>query len=253
MNTKRLEGKTAIVTGAAQGIGRVYALALAREGANVCVSDVADTQATVDEIRASGGQAMGLRCDVTDAASVDAMIAAACEGFGGVDIVVNNAALFAQLKMRPFTEIDAAEWDRVMAVNVRGTWQVIKSSLPAMAACGGGSIVNIASATVFKGSPYLAHYVASKGAVVALTRALAREAAASRVRINAIAPGLVLSEGVQENAGWMESHSAIVASRAIKRDSRPEDMVGALLYLASDDSAFVTGQTLVVDGGSVMH
>ncbi|GAA4335890.1 SDR family oxidoreductase [Pigmentiphaga soli] len=252
-NSKRLHGKTAVVTGGAQGIGRVYALALAQAGAGVCVSDVAATDDTVEAIRAAGGQAIGVRCDVTDPDSVETMVAATQQRFGRLDVVVNNAALFAQLKMQPFTRIDPAEWDRVMAVNVRGSWQVAKSALPYMAASGGGSIVNISSATVFKGSPFLAHYVASKGAIVALTRSLAREAAEAKVRVNAIAPGLVMSEGVQEHADWQQSSAAIVASRAIRRDSRPEDMVGALLYLASDDSAFVTGQTLVVDGGVVMH
>lgn len=249
----RMAGKVVIVTGAAQGIGRTYALAMAREGARVCVSDVLEPGETVNALREQGAEAIGSRCDVTDQASVDAMVAAALQAFGRIDVLVNNAALFATLRMRPFLELEADEWDRVMTVNVRGTWQVIKAVVPSMRANGGGSVINIASATVFKGSPMLAHYVASKGAVVALTRALAREVGDAHIRINALAPGLVMSEGVQDNAGWLESKNAIVASRAIKRDSQPQDMVGALLYLASDDSDFVTGQTLVVDGGSVMH
>jgi NAD(P)-dependent dehydrogenase (short-subunit alcohol dehydrogenase family) len=249
----RLADKVVIVTGAAQGIGRTYALAMAQQGARVCVSDIVAPDETVEALRAHGAEVIGLRCDVTDQASVDAMVAAALKAFSRIDVLVNNAALFANLKMRSFLELDPMEWDRVMTVNVRGTWQVTKAVVPSMRASGGGSIINIASATVFKGSPMLAHYVASKGAVVALTRSLAREVGDANIRINALAPGLVMSEGVQDNAGWIESSKAIVASRAIKRDSQPEDMVGALLYLASDDSAFVTGQTLVVDGGSVMH
>jgi len=249
----RLAGKVALVTGAAQGIGRAYALALAQEGARVCASDVVAPTETVAAIREAGGEAVGHRVDVTDQVLVDAMVADALATFGRIDVLVNNAALFATLKMKSFLELDPGEWDRVMAVNVRGTWQVTKAVAPVMARTGGGSIVNISSGTVFKGSPFLAHYVASKGAVVALTRALARELGDSKVRVNALAPGLVMSQGVQDHPGWNEAAKAIVASRSLKRDSRPEDMVGALLYLASDDSAFVTGQTLVVDGGSVMH
>ena len=249
----RLAGKVVIVTGAAQGIGRTYALAMAAQGASVCVSDIAPPDETVRALQAEGARAIGFRSDVTDQASVDAMVAGVLQAFGRIDVLVNNAALFATLKMRSFLELDAAEWDRVMAVNVRGTWQTTKAVVPSMREHGGGSIINIASATVFKGSPLLAHYVASKGAVVALTRALAREVGEAGIRINALAPGLVMSDGVQDNAGWLAASQAIVASRAIQRDSQPRDMVGALLYLASDDSSFVTGQTIVVDGGSVMR
>ncbi|MDN8617360.1 SDR family NAD(P)-dependent oxidoreductase [Variovorax ginsengisoli] len=248
-----MANKVVIITGAAQGIGRTYALAMARQGARICVSDIVPPDETLTAVLAEGAEAMGIRCDVTDQASVDAMVAAALGAFGRIDVLVNNAALFASLRMRSFMDLDLQEWDKVMTVNVRGTWQVTKAVVPSMRATGGGSIINIASATVFKGSPLLAHYVASKGAVVAMTRALAREVGDANIRINALAPGLVMSEGVQDHPGWLESSKSIVASRAIKRESQPEDMVGALLFLASDDSEFVTGQTLVVDGGSVMH
>lgn len=253
MHKGRMANKVVIITGAAQGIGRTYALAMARQGARICVSDIVPPDETLAAVLAEGAEAMGIRCDVTDQASVDAMVAAALGAFGRIDVLVNNAALFASLRMRSFMDLDLQEWDKVMTVNVRGTWQVTKAVVPSMRATGGGSIINIASATVFKGSPLLAHYVASKGAVVAMTRALAREVGDANIRINALAPGLVMSEGVQDHPGWLESSKSIVASRAIKRESQPEDMVGALLYLASDDSEFVTGQTLVVDGGSVMH
>ncbi|OWW18722.1 SDR family NAD(P)-dependent oxidoreductase, partial [Noviherbaspirillum denitrificans] len=241
------------VTGAAQGIGRAYALALASAGAKVSVSDVVEPAETVSLIREAGGEALGLVADITNQASVDAMMAKTVEAFGRLDVLVNNAALFGKLRMQPFTEITNDEWDLVMTVNVRGTWQTIKAALPAMRKSGGGSIINISSATTFKGSPLLAHYVASKGAIVGLTRALARELGPENIRINAIAPGLVMSSNVQEHADWKEAKGAIVATRAIKRESVPEDMTGVMLFLASDDSAFMTGQTIVVDGGVVMH
>jgi NAD(P)-dependent dehydrogenase (short-subunit alcohol dehydrogenase family) len=252
-NPGRLDGKVAIVTGAAQGIGRTYALALAEAGAKVCVSDVSDVAGTVREIEERGGVAIGMRANVTDQASLDDMVARTVAAFGRLDVLVNNAALFANLRMKKFSEIDNEEWDRVMMVNVRGTWQSIKAAAPAMAKSGGGSIINISSATVFKGSPLLAHYVASKGAIVALTRSLARELGAQSIRVNAIAPGLVMSEQVQDHADWKESGAAIVGQRALKRESVPKDMVGAMLFLASEDSGFMTGQTMVVDGGIVMH
>ncbi|MDX3894640.1 MAG: 3-oxoacyl-ACP reductase family protein [Pusillimonas sp.] len=253
MRTGRLAGRVAIVTGAAQGIGQAYALALGKEGAKVCVSDVADPSETVQKIVEAGGEAIGSRSDVTDQASVDAMVAATMEAFGRVDILINNAALFTTLKMQEFTDIADAEWDRVMAVNVRGTWQCVKAATRAMEKSGGGSIVNVSSATVFKGSPLLAHYVASKGAIVALTRSLARELGPKGIRINAIAPGLVMSTNVEQHVDWKKNAAAIVSGRSLQRDSVPDDLAGTLLFLASEESGFMTGQTLVVDGGIVMH
>jgi NAD(P)-dependent dehydrogenase (short-subunit alcohol dehydrogenase family) len=253
IKSSRLAGKVAIVTGAAQGIGRTYALALAAAGAKVCVSDVVDPVETVQQILQQGGEAVGVRADVTDQSTLDAMVALTLSSFGRLDVLVNNAALFANLRMKNFSDIDNAEWDRVMMVNVRGTWQAIKAATDAMEKSGGGSIINVSSATVFKGSPLLAHYVASKGAIVALTRSLARELGPKSIRVNAIAPGLVMSEQVQQHADWKDSGAAIVGQRALKRESVPEDMVGPMLFLASGDSGFMTGQTLVVDGGIVMH
>lgn len=250
---KRLAGKVAIVTGAAQGIGRTYALGLAAAGAKVCVSDVSDPAETVRQIIKLGGEAIGTHADVTDQASLDAMVELTMSSFGRLDVLVNNAALFANLRMKNFGDIDNAEWDRVMTVNVRGTWQTIKAATPALEKSGGGSIVNISSATVFKGSPMLAHYVASKGAIIALTRSLARELGPKSIRINAVAPGLVMSEQVQDHADWKGTNATVVSQRALKRDSVPADMMGAVLFLATEDSAFMTGQTIVVDGGVVMH
>ncbi|XSC47489.1 SDR family NAD(P)-dependent oxidoreductase [Bradyrhizobium sp. RDT10] len=253
VKSSRLKDKVAIVTGGAQGIGRTYALALAAAGAKVCVSDLSLPEETAAEIAKGGGTATGVKADVSDQASLEAMVAHTEDKFGRVDILVNNAGLFGTLKMKSYSEISIDEWDRVMAVNVRGVWQAITAVTPAMKRSGGGKIINISSGTVFKGTPLLLHYVTSKGAVIALTRAIARELADSEICVNAIAPGLVMSSNVQSHPDWQQIADAIVSSRAIKRESTPDDLIGALLFFASEDGNFVTGQTMVVDGGSVMH
>jgi NAD(P)-dependent dehydrogenase (short-subunit alcohol dehydrogenase family) len=250
----RLAGKVAVITGAAQGIGAAYARRLSAEGAAIVVADIADTTPVVNEILEAKRQAIGVRVDVCSADSVNRMIQSAVDAFGHVDILVNNAGLFANLSFKPIADIDHAEWDRVMAVNVRGVFDCCKAVSPVMRKQGYGKIVNIASAIVFKGSPLLAHYVASKGAVVALTRALARELGEDGIRVNALAPGLTGSENLLRNPSWAGSLTANnVASRAIKREALPEDMAGTLVYLCAEESDFVTGQIIVVDGGSIMH
>ncbi|MFL9811832.1 glucose 1-dehydrogenase [Stutzerimonas sp. VN223-3] len=250
----RLKDKVVIVTGAAQGIGATYARAMAAEGAHIVVADVLDGSAVVDEIEAAGGQAISVMTDVSDEVSAAAMATAAMERFGRIDVLVNNAAIYASLKMKSFDEIDVGEWDKVMAVNVRGPFVCAKAVAPYMKDRGYGRIINISSGTPFKGTPNMLHYVTSKGAILALTRALARELGDHGIAVNTLAPGLVLSEGVVANAEMRERLTApVIASRAIKRDQMPEDLIGPLLFLASDDSAFMTGETVVVDGGSVMH
>jgi NAD(P)-dependent dehydrogenase (short-subunit alcohol dehydrogenase family) len=249
-----LKNKVAIVTGAARGIGAELAQALAGAGARVVVADVLDGSPVAARIAESGGEAIYCRADVTSAPSIAALVADTLARFGIIDVLVNNAGIFADLAKKPFTEIDDAEWDRVMAVNVRGSFACAKAVAPVMIAKGGGKIVNIASGTVFKGFAGALHYVASKGAVVAMTRCLARELGAHAICVNAIAPGLTMSEAVVDNPEWGgAAGEATVASRALKRAQQPADIVGTLIYLASDASDFVTGQTIVVDGGSVMR
>ena len=251
---KRLEGRVAIITGAAQGIGAVYAHALADEGAAVVVSDLLDAGPVAEAIRQAGGRALALKTDVTDPASAQSMVADSVKAFGAIDILVTNAALFGNLSLKPVTEIDSAEWDRVMAVNVRGVFECVKAAVPEMQKRKYGKIVNIASGTVFKGSPLLLHYVTSKGAVVAMTRCLARELGDDGIRVNTLAPGLVMSDNVIANPAWKGAIVANnIASRAIKKDLYPSDLTGTLVYLCSAESDFVTGQVVVVDGGSVMH
>jgi NAD(P)-dependent dehydrogenase (short-subunit alcohol dehydrogenase family) len=250
----RLSGRVAIVTGAAQGIGAQYAQALAAEGAAVTVADVIDAGPVARLIEEKGGRALAVNADVTDPSSVRGMVSATVEHFGGLDVLVNNAALFGKVALKSFEEIDSAEWDRMMAVNVRGVFECVKAATPEMRKRKYGKIVNIASGTVFKGAPMMLHYVTSKGAIVAMTRSLARELGDHGIRVNTLAPGLVMSENVLANPAWQ---GAIVqnnvASRAIKREATPEDLCGTLVYLCCPDSDFVTGQVLVVDGGSVMH
>jgi len=247
----RLQGKVAVITGGAAGIGFAYAKRFLAEGAQVVVADIADPRPAVDKLDTSG-RALGLSTDVSDAASVRAMVAAALARFGRIDVLVNNAAVFATLKPQRFDEIPEAEWDRVMAVNVKGVWNCARAVAPAMRAQGGGRIVNVASAIVAKGTALLLHYVTSKGAVVAMTRALARELGPDRITVNAVAPGLILSDTVQANPDLTGFQgAAIMQARSLKREAFPDDVEGTVVFLASDDSAFMSGQTLIVDGGSV--
>ncbi len=250
----RLDGKAAIVTGAAQGIGAVYAAALAREGAAVCVSDIMDTGGAVDRIRAAGGEAIGVPADVTDMAACEKMVAETVSAFGSADILVTNAAIFAEIERRGFEEIDGDEWDRLMAVNTRGVFNCIKAATPTMRERGYGKIVNISSSTVYSGVPLMLHYVASKGAVDAMTRALARELGAAGIRVNTIAPGFTMSDRIEAQREKLEFYVNLsLTGRSMRREQAPDDLIGALIYLVSPDSDFVTGQAIVVDGGMVMH
>lgn len=250
----RLEGRVAIVTGAAQGIGAHYARTMAAEGAKMVVTDILDPADTVAAITDAGGEAIGLNTDVTDEASVAEMVDKTLEAFGKIDILVTNAAIFGILPRQKFEDIPQEEWDRVMRVNVRGVWQCVKAVVPHMRKQKYGKIVNISSGTVFKGTTNLLHYVSSKGAIVAFTRAVAREIGDDNICINAIAPGLTESENVLANESYQAGgKQANIAQRSLKRGQVPEDLTGAVIFLSSTESDFMTGQTMVIDGGSAMH
>jgi len=250
----RLQGRCAIVTGGAQGIGAAYARALAAEGAQVVVADIVDPRQSADSIGSAGGQAIGVACDVASPRACEDMVAAAISAFGKVDIMVNNAAMFASIKRKPFEELSVEEWDQVMAVNVRGPFNAAKAVFQEMKKNKYGKIINVSSATVFSGTPGMLHYVTSKGAVVAMTRSLAREVGAHGITVNGIAPGLTMSEGLLNQKDVIEPFAKVaMGARAIKREQVPNDLIGTLLYLASSDSDFMTGQTITVDGGYVMR
>ena len=250
----RLQGKTAIVTGGAKGIGAHYSRALAAAGARVMIADIEDGSALANEIVKAHGKdaAVAERFDVADEASVKALVATTMQRFGRIDILVNNAALYAKLSPRNFNEWDSDVWDKVMAINVRGPYFMVRHVAPHMIAQKGGKIINIASGAAYKGVPRMLPYVTSKGAMLAFTRALSRELGPHGIAVNSLSPGYILSDTGLENATHVEEERVPVRnSRAFKRDGYPEDLVGALVFLASSDSDFVTGQSLVVDGGSV--
>jgi NAD(P)-dependent dehydrogenase (short-subunit alcohol dehydrogenase family) len=239
----KLEGKVAVVTGGAQGIGRAIADGLAAEGARVVVADLQDCDAYES-----------LRIDVASEEDVERMVAGTVERCGRVDILVNNAGLYASLAMRPFTEIPLDEWRRVMDVNVASMFLTCRAVVPAMRELGGGRIVNISSGTPFRGVPFLLHYVTSKGAIVALTRALAKELGKDDIRVNCVAPGFTMSEGVKAHPEVIEKlRDVSVAARTIQRDQVPEDVAGAVVFLCGPGSDFLTGQTIVIDGGQYFH
>lgn len=249
----RLGGRAAIVTGAARGIGAAYARGLAAEGARVSLCDISDPSSIVEEIRRAGGEAIGAIADVTSVADVGAVVAATERAYGGVHVLINNAGVFATLRRRKFYEIPSEEWDWVMSVNARGSFEFAKAVTPVMRRQKYGKIVNIASGTLFKGSTGMMHYVASKGAIVAMTRVMARELGADNICVNCVAPGLTSSDGVLGNDDHRAGIPVTAATRCFPREQTPDDLVGAVVFLASGESDFITGQTLVVDGGSFLH
>jgi 3-oxoacyl-[acyl-carrier protein] reductase len=248
----QLQDKVAIVTGAARGLGRAYAEALAREGAAVLACDVNACDDTVAAITAAGGKAHGVHTDISSMASCTEMAAQALAAFGRIDILVNNAALYGGLKGARFELLDEAQWDAVMNINIKGVWQCCKAVVQPMRDAGGGSIINISSLAAVFGLPYGLDYVASKAAVIGMTRGMARELGRDRIRVNAVAPSAVMTEGTQEFFGekFEKAKQVIASGQLIQRNLQTEDLTGTIIYLASDSSAFVTGQTHMVDGGS---
>ena len=253
----RLKDKVAIVTGAARGLGRSFAVKLAQEGAKVMAMNIVfrpkdkeDLDETVKQIKAMGAEATSFVGDVSVAQDTAAMAEAAVNAFGRVDILINNAAIYDGLKRKPFYEIDLDEWDLVMKVNVKGAFLCTRAVFPYMKTQGYGKIVNIASEVFFTGSHGFAHYVASKGGIIGMTRALAIELGPHGIRINCVAPGFTDTEA---SRGIADVTKYDTSKTPLGRVVKPEDLTGAALYLASPDSDFVTGQTILVDGGRVMH
>jgi len=236
-----LEGNVAIVTGAAQGIGKAIARGLEDEGATVVVADLSPPEG-------------GIRADVSSEADVARMVDETLSRHGRIDVLVNNAGLYASLAMRPFTEIPLEEWRQVMDVNVASMFLTCRAVVPVMRRQGGGKIVNISSGTPFRGVPFLLHYVTSKGAIVALTRSLAKELGKDSILVNCVAPGFTMSAGVEANPEVVEKlRDVSVAARTIQRDQMPEDVVGAVVFLSTPAADFITGQTMVIDGGQYFH
>lgn len=249
-----LDNAVAIVTGGAQGIGLAAAQRLAERGARLVIADRSGAEAAARTLRDSGFDAIAVGVDVSQPEQVEAMAARAEAHFGRIDVLVNNAGIYSSLKPTPFDQLTMQDWRQVLDVNVIGVFLACKAVLPAFKRAGGGRIINISSGVAFKGNPLMAHYVASKGAVISLTRALATEMGAHQVLVNSVAPGFTLSDGVHANPTLVEGvKGPSLRGRVLARDMVPADLVGAIEFFAGAQSAFITGQTLVVDGGAYFH
>src|SRR6266571_4124882 len=250
----KVEGKVIVITGAARGIGQEYARYFGGLGARVVIADINDCAQTLELVRSEKGTAVCTKLDVASAASAMDMARTALDAFGRIDALINNAALYGGLTGGRFDAITEADWDAAMAVNVKGIWNCCKAVVPALRQAGGGSIVNMASLAATYGMPYGLHYTTSKAAVIGLTRGLARELGRDRIRVNALAPSAVITEGTREFFGGKLDRAleAIKAGQTIQRNLMPGDLVGTVMWLVADDSGFVTGQTIAVDGGTVM-
>lgn len=243
----RLKGEVAIVTGAASGIGQVFSVAMAAQGASLVLADRVPADETLRQIEVAGGKALSLVCDVTSEDEMNSLASSAVEAFGKIDILVNNAGIYP---LTPIEETSLDLWHKIIGVNLTGTFLATRAVVPSMRSAGKGKIINISSGTFYMGTPGASAYVATKGAVIGLARSLASELGGDGIQVNCIAPGLTTTPGVVANGIANEMRDAIVTMQAIKRREVPEDMVGALLFLSSSDSDFMTGQVLVVDGGA---
>lgn len=249
-----LDGKVAIVTGGAMGIGYAICETLAARGAAIVIADLSGSQAAAEKLQQAGYRAVGVKADVSSEQDTESMVAAAVEAFGQVDILVNNAAIYSSLQLKPFEQLTVADWKKMLDVNVIGQFLCSRAVLPAFRKQGGGRIINISSGVAFKGNPGMLHYVASKGAIVSMTRTLATELGEHNVLVNSVAPGFTLSDGVHNNPELANTVSGFsVRGRALKRDMVPADVVGAVAFFAGPDASFITGQTMVVDGGAYYH
>ena len=250
-NNQLLQDKTIIVTGAATGIGQAFSIACASYGAKVVVADMNSGMETVEIIQNRGGKAKFVEVDVANENSTSFMAKTAFDWSGRVDGLINNAAYFREVKLTPFEEIKIEVWDKIFDVNVKGIWQSSKAVIPFMRKNNGGSIINISSVVAVAGQPGYLHYVATKGAVLAMTKGLAKECGKDLVRVNTIAPGFVITDATKDRP--LEWQQTFLKARAISREQKPEDLVGTAVYLLSDMSSFVSGQTHVVDGGHIMY
>ncbi len=249
-----LLGKTVVVTGGGRGLGRAYCESLAEQGANVVAADIRDTGNTIEVVKSAGGHAIGVHLDVTDPISCNDMANAAIEAYGRIDSLVNNAALYGDISGGRFDQISDSQWDNVMNVNIKGIWNCCRACVPSIRESGGGTIINISSLAATYGMPYALDYAMSKAAVIGMTRSLARELGRDWIRVNAVAPTAVLTEGTEEYMGEkMEKALAVIASnQALSANLEPKDMVGTISFLVSDASKFITGQTIMVDGGTTL-
>lgn len=249
-----LLGKTVVVTGGGRGLGRAYCESLAEQGANVVAADIRDTGNTIEAVKSAGGHAIGVHLDVTDPISCNDMANAAIEAYGRIDSLVNNAALYGDISGGRFDQISDSQWDNVMNVNIKGIWNCCRACVPSIRKSGGGTIINISSLAATYGMPYALDYAMSKAAVIGMTRSLARELGRDWIRVNAVAPTAVLTEGTEEYMGEkMEKALAVIASnQALSANLEPKDMVGTISFLVSDASKFITGQTIMVDGGTTL-
>jgi 3-oxoacyl-[acyl-carrier protein] reductase len=249
-----LEGRVVVITGAGQGLGSAYAHHFGRAGSRVAVVelDQAKGARVAREVADAGGQALAVATDVTDPASCAAAVERVVSEWGRLDVLINNASNLQSIRMKPFWELAPEEWDAMMAVNLRGTWAMARAAVEALRADGGGSVINVASGVVFLGRPLYAHYVASKAGVIGLTRAMARELGEHGVRVNTLSAGPI-ETGIPRDTVDDDQFAGLVASQCVKRRGRPEDLLGAIAFLASDDSEFISGQILNVDGGLALH
>ena len=245
----KLENKVAVITGGAQGIGAAFALGFAKEGAKIVIADIMDGKDAVKAVEKAGSEAIYVKTDVTSQEACDALAKATVDRFGSIDILVNNAAIFGDVVMKPFTELTDEEWDRLMAVNVKGPFHCCKSVFPYMKEKG-GKIINMSSASFLEGVPFMPHYVASKGAIMAFTRAMARELGDHKINVNAIAPGYIQTQMTDEMSE--AAREAFLSAVPLKRVGTPDDVASAVLFLALPESDYITGQVLQVDGGMLM-